>query len=83
MAVYVDGFVLPVLRDKLDAYKKMARLAGKIWRVGLMGAGSTPQTLLQLLGAFEGALEANGGTVRQGAGVAAAVAALKQVPVPA
>jgi uncharacterized protein YbaA (DUF1428 family) len=32
MAVYVDGFVLPVLRDKLDAYKKMAQKAGKIWR---------------------------------------------------
>ena len=25
-------------------------LAGKIWRVGLMGASSTPQTLLQFLG---------------------------------
>jgi len=27
---YVDGFVLPVQRSKLKAYKKMARLAGKI-----------------------------------------------------
>lgn len=31
MAVYVDGFVLPVPRDNLDAYKKLARMAGKIW----------------------------------------------------
>ena len=33
-------------------------LAGKIWRVGLMGASSTPQTLLQFLAALEGALAA-------------------------
>jgi alanine-glyoxylate transaminase / serine-glyoxylate transaminase / serine-pyruvate transaminase len=58
-------------------------LAGKIWRVGLMGAGSTPQTLLQFLAALEGALEANGKSVRQGAGVATAAAALRQVPVTA
>jgi uncharacterized protein YbaA (DUF1428 family) len=31
MAFYVDGFVLPVPRDNLDAYKKLARLASKIW----------------------------------------------------
>jgi len=29
---YVDGFVLAVPRDKLDAYKEMARLAGAVWR---------------------------------------------------
>jgi uncharacterized protein YbaA (DUF1428 family) len=29
---YVDGFVLPVPKKKLDAYRRMARLAGKIWR---------------------------------------------------
>ena len=56
-------------------------LAGKIWRVGLMGASSTPQTLLQFLAALEGALEASGKSMRPGAGVAAAVAALRQVPV--
>ncbi|HET9033102.1 MAG TPA: DUF1428 domain-containing protein [Dokdonella sp.] len=28
---YVDGFVVPVPKDKLDAYKKLARKAGKIW----------------------------------------------------
>ena len=31
MARYVDGFVLPVPLDRLDAYRKMARKAGKIW----------------------------------------------------
>jgi alanine-glyoxylate transaminase/serine-glyoxylate transaminase/serine-pyruvate transaminase len=58
-------------------------LAGKIWRVGLMGAGSTPQTLLQFLAALESALEANGKSMRSGAGAAAAAASLRQVPVPA
>src|SRR3954468_14367698 len=58
-------------------------LAGKIWRVGLMGAGSTPQTVLQFLAALEGALEANGRPVGAGAGVSAAIAALRQVPVTA
>ncbi len=29
---YVDGFVLPVPVKNLAAYKKMARLAGKVWR---------------------------------------------------
>ena len=32
MARYVDGFVLPVPKKKMDAYKRMARKAGKIWR---------------------------------------------------
>jgi uncharacterized protein YbaA (DUF1428 family) len=32
MPVYVDGFVLPVPQKKLAAYRKMARLAGKVWR---------------------------------------------------
>ncbi len=29
---YVDGFVVPVPKDKLAAYKRMATKAGKIWR---------------------------------------------------
>ena len=29
---YVDGFVLPVPRKKLAAYRRMARKAGKVWR---------------------------------------------------
>ena len=29
---YVDGFVLPVPKKKLDAYRRMARRAGKIWK---------------------------------------------------
>lgn len=29
---YVDGFVLPVPRDKLEQYLEMARLAGEVWK---------------------------------------------------
>jgi uncharacterized protein YbaA (DUF1428 family) len=32
VAGYVDGYVLPVPKKKLDAYRRMARKAGKIWR---------------------------------------------------
>jgi uncharacterized protein YbaA (DUF1428 family) len=28
---YVDGFVVPVPLDKLPAYRRLARLCGKIW----------------------------------------------------
>jgi alanine-glyoxylate transaminase / serine-glyoxylate transaminase / serine-pyruvate transaminase len=52
-------------------------LAGKIWRVGLMGASSTPQTVLQFLAALESALAIHGHRVPEGAGVAAAGAALR------
>jgi uncharacterized protein YbaA (DUF1428 family) len=31
MALYVDGFVVPVPRAKLPAYRRMARKAGKVW----------------------------------------------------
>ncbi len=58
-------------------------LAGKIWRVGLMGASSTPQTLLQFLAACEVALAAHGHSVPEGAGVAAASAWLRSALVTA
>jgi len=32
MAVYVDGFVVPVPKRKLEAYRRMAKKAGKVWR---------------------------------------------------
>ena len=30
--VYVDGFVVPVPKKNLEAYRRMAQLAGKVWR---------------------------------------------------
>ncbi len=29
---YVDGFVVPVPKDKLDEYRELARKSGNIWR---------------------------------------------------
>ena len=29
---YVDGFVVPVPKKKLEAYRRIARKAGKVWR---------------------------------------------------
>jgi len=71
-----------VRRTLLDTYNievgaGLGPLAGKIWRVGLMGASSTPQTLLQFLAALEGALAVHGHRVPEGAGVAAAGQSLR------
>ncbi|MDH4049814.1 MAG: DUF1428 domain-containing protein [Gammaproteobacteria bacterium] len=32
MGKYVDGFVVPVPKKNLDAYKRISRKAGKVWR---------------------------------------------------
>jgi uncharacterized protein YbaA (DUF1428 family) len=32
VAQYVDGFVIPVPKANVDAYRKIARKAGKVWR---------------------------------------------------
>ena len=62
----------------LEVGAGLGPLAGKIWRVGLMGASSTPQTLLQFLAVLEAALGAHGHRARAGAGVAAAAESLRQ-----
>ncbi len=40
---YVDGFVIAVPKDKIDAYKEMAALGGKVWME--YGAVSYVETL--------------------------------------
>ena len=63
----------------LEVGAGLGPLAGKIWRVGLMGASSTPQTLLQFLGVLESALALHGHRIKAaGAGVAAAAESLRQ-----
>ena len=32
MARYVDGFVLPIAKRKVAAYRRMAQKAGRVWR---------------------------------------------------
>jgi alanine-glyoxylate transaminase/serine-glyoxylate transaminase/serine-pyruvate transaminase len=58
-------------------------LAGRIWRIGLMGAGATPQIVLQLLAALERALVAHGYDLSRGAAVGAASEALGTSVAPA
>jgi len=32
MSTYVDGFVLPLPKDKIEDYRKMAAIASEVWR---------------------------------------------------
>lgn len=32
MSTYVDGFVLPVPKDKIEDYRKVAEIASEVWR---------------------------------------------------
>lgn len=32
MAKYVDGFVVPVPKKNVEAYRRIAKIAGKVWR---------------------------------------------------
>jgi alanine-glyoxylate transaminase/serine-glyoxylate transaminase/serine-pyruvate transaminase len=54
-------------------------LAGRIWRVGLMGSGSSSQLILLFLSALERALRAQGVSVSPGTGTAAAGDALSSL----
>ncbi|MGQ9572599.1 MAG: pyridoxal-phosphate-dependent aminotransferase family protein [Dehalococcoidia bacterium] len=47
-------------------------LAGKVWRIGLMGVGSSAENVLAVLQALEQELSAQGFPLEKGAGVAAA-----------
>jgi alanine-glyoxylate transaminase / serine-glyoxylate transaminase / serine-pyruvate transaminase len=58
-------------RFNIEIGAGLGPLAGRIWRVGLMGASSTPQAILYFAGALEAALRAAGHPVPSGAGTAA------------
>lgn len=53
-------------------------LKGKIWRIGLMGHGSTPENVLLVLTALEKQLKDEGYKLSPGAGVIAAAAVLRK-----
>ncbi len=77
-----------VRRDLLERFNieigaGLGPLAGRIWRIGLMGASSTPQAVLLLLSAMESVLKRGGYAVPEGAGVAAATSALNRALVTA
>ena len=66
------------LRDEADIEigSGIGPLAGRIWRIGLMGASATPTLVLLLLAALERAVTRNGHRVLPGAATAAALARL-------
>ena len=64
-------------RFNIEIGSGLGPLAGKIWRVGLMGASSTPSLILLFLGALEQVLRGRGYRMTPGAGVAAAADALE------
>ena len=67
-------------RFNMEIGAGLGPLAGRIWRVGLMGASSTPGLVVQCLGALESALGMQGVKMTRGAGTAAAIAALADAP---
>jgi len=65
-----------LVEANLEIGAGLGPLAGRIWRVGLMGAGSSSEHLLTFLSALERALRAEGFASTPGAGTAAAGDAL-------
>jgi alanine-glyoxylate transaminase/serine-glyoxylate transaminase/serine-pyruvate transaminase len=59
-------------KSNIEIGAGLGPLAGKIWRVGIMGAGATPETVLRFLAAFEDALVESGYQLSVGASAAAA-----------
>ena len=66
-------------RHNLELSGGLGALAGKAWRIGLMGHNSTAPNVLTALGALEDAMSDQGYEVQAGAGVAAAQRALRGV----
>lgn len=58
--------------DNLEIGAGLGALAGKVWRIGLMGQSANPGNVEQCLGALERALTMQGATVPAGAAAAAA-----------
>jgi alanine-glyoxylate transaminase/serine-glyoxylate transaminase/serine-pyruvate transaminase len=55
----------------------LGSMKGKVWRVGLMGYGSSESNVLLFLAALEKCLLDHGGKVASGAGVGAAIGAYR------
>jgi alanine-glyoxylate transaminase / serine-glyoxylate transaminase / serine-pyruvate transaminase len=65
-----------LLEHNIEIGRGFGNLEGQVWRVGLMGYGSTPENVLALLYALETQLAKQKFGLDHGAGVAAAVRAL-------
>lgn len=68
-----------LLREyNLEIGAGLGALAGKVWRIGLMGAASNPTNVLFCLGALDTVLKQQGAQIESGAAVAAARAFYEQ-----
>lgn len=69
-----DGVVRKRLLEdySLEIGAGLGDLAGKVWRIGLMGYASNPRNVLFCLGALDAVLTGLGAKIRSGAAVAAA-----------
>jgi alanine-glyoxylate transaminase/serine-glyoxylate transaminase/serine-pyruvate transaminase len=79
-----DAAVRKELREifNIEIGPGMGPLGGKIWRIGLMGAGATPTHVQVLVSALEAVVSRSGHTMTPGAGTAAAQRAMS-APIPA
>ncbi|BAD42160.1 pyridoxal-phosphate-dependent aminotransferase family protein [Symbiobacterium thermophilum] len=67
-----------LLEQNIEISGGFGPLAGRVWRVGLMGVNANPAPVITLLGALEQALVEQGYRCERGAAVAAARAVYKQ-----
>ena len=79
-----DAAVRKELREtfNIEIGAGMGPLAGKIWRIGLMGAGATPTHVQLLVSALEAAVSRAGHSMTPGVGTAAAHRTMT-APIPA
>ncbi|MGY6215409.1 pyridoxal-phosphate-dependent aminotransferase family protein [Methylolobus aquaticus] len=64
-------------RYSLEIGAGLGALAGKVWRIGLMGYGASPRNVLFCLGAIEGVLSEMGVKAAHGAAIPAAQSVLR------
>jgi alanine-glyoxylate transaminase/serine-glyoxylate transaminase/serine-pyruvate transaminase len=62
-----------LLEHDIEIGGGLGPLAGKVWRIGLMGEGARQANVLAVLGAIEGAMAKGGKGSKPGTGVAAAL----------
>jgi alanine-glyoxylate transaminase / serine-glyoxylate transaminase / serine-pyruvate transaminase len=67
----------------IEIGRGFGKLEGQVWRIGLMGYGSSPENVLTLLFALEDQLIAQGFSLDKGAGVAAAARSYDEQRAPA
>ena len=76
----VRGYLLETFN--LEIGGGLGAIAGKVWRVGLMGYASSPERILFFMSCLSHSLAAQGHTTDLKSGLAAAMGALEKEPLP-